>query len=177
MMTPERNSLVPSNQHPAPSETGFTLIELLIVMSIILIIMAFIIPQVKQVTIKANQTSAIQTVKTVASAEFGYRDTYHTFGCPIAVLGGDPKSGLPSAQGAQIIEPNLASTGIKSGYKFAITCGDKTTVNNQDSFDSFELTGVPTTVGKTGDNGYCIDENNTVKYDPTGGTNCTQPLQ
>ena len=33
------------------------------------------------------------------------------------------------------------------------------------------------TVGKTGDNGYCADENNTIRKDPAGGTNCTQPLQ
>ena len=31
--------------------------------------------------------------------------------------------------------------------------------------------------GKTGDLGYCSDDNNIIKQDPTGGTNCTQPIQ
>ena len=26
-------------------------------------------------------------------------------------------------------------------------------------------------------NGFCADENNTIRKDPTGGTNCTVPLQ
>ena len=36
-----------------------------------------------------------------------------------------------------------------------------------------EIFGVPETIGKTGDNGYCSDENNVIKIDPTGGTNCS----
>ena len=47
------------------------------------------------------------------------------------------------------------------------------TINNQDVYNSYEVTGVPQTVGKTGDRGYCSDENNIIKFDPTGGTNCT----
>ena len=99
------------------------------------------------------------------------------FGCPLSVLGGDPKSGAPSAEAAQLLDPALAANGQKSGYTFAVTCGSKVTVNNQDVYNSVEITGVPQTVGKTGDNGYCSDENNIIKIDPTGGTNCTQPLQ
>jgi type IV pilus assembly protein PilA len=163
-----------SNLEP---DSGFTLIELLIVMSIILIIMAFAVPNILKWKKNGNQLSAIQTMKTIASAEQSYNGPYNGYGCPIAVLGGDTKAGAPSAQAAQLIDPTLAVTGVKSGYTFNITCGSKTTVNNQDVYNSFELTGVPQTVGKTGDNGYCTDENNIIKIDPAGGTNCTQPLQ
>jgi len=31
-------------------------------------------------------------------------------------------------------------------------------------------------VGKTGDRGFCSDEGGTIKFDPAGGTNCTQSL-
>jgi type IV pilus assembly protein PilA len=58
-----------------------------------------------------------------------------------------------------------------------VTCGSKTTINNQDVYNSVEIFGVPQTVGKTGDNGYCSDENNVIKIDPAGDTHCTQSIQ
>jgi type IV pilus assembly protein PilA len=163
-----------SNLEP---ESGFTLIELLIVMSIMLILMALAVPQMLKVKKNANQTSAVQTMRTIGSAELSYNSSYSGFACPLSVLGGDPKSGAPTSQAAQLIDPALATSGYKSGYTFNVTCGSKVTVNNQDSYNSFEITGVPQTVGKTGDNGYCSDENNIIKIDPTGGTNCTQASQ
>jgi type IV pilus assembly protein PilA len=158
---------------------GFTLIELLIVMSIMLIIMAFAVPQMLKVKKTADQDSAIQTLRTVGSAEASFNSDYPGTGyaCPLAALGGDPKSGAPSATAAQLIDPQLAASGQKSGYTFTITCGTKVTVNNQDMYTSYTLTGVPQTVGKTGDRGYCSDENDIIKFDPTGATNCTQTIQ
>jgi len=158
---------------------GFTLIELLIVMSIMLILMALAVPQMLKLKKKANETSAVQTVRTITSAELSYASSYpgSGFGCPLSVLGGDPKSGAPSAQASQLIDTALSSTGQKSGYTFTVTCGSKVTINNQDVYNSFELVGVPQTVGKTGDNGYCSDENNVIKIDPAGGNNCTVALQ
>jgi type IV pilus assembly protein PilA len=161
------------------SDQGFTLIELLIVMSIMLILMALAVPQMLKVKKNANQTSAVQTMRTIGSAELSYNSSYpgSGFACPLSALGGDPKSGAPTAQAAQLIDPALAAAGQKSGYTFVVTCGSKVTINNQDVYTSFEITGVPQTVGKTGDNGYCSDENNIIKIDPAGGTNCTQPIQ
>jgi type IV pilus assembly protein PilA len=174
-----RRPLEPRTLNLEPGEAGFTLIELLIVLSIMLIIMAFAIPNVLKMKKNANQQSAVQSMHVIASAELSYAGAYPSngYGCPIAVLGGDSKSGAPSPQAAQLIDPNLASTGIKAGYVFSITCGSKTTANNQDVYGSFELTGVPQSIGHSGDNGYCTDESNIVKVDPAGGTNCTQPLQ
>ena len=72
-----------------------------------------------------------------------------------------------------MIDPQLAATGQKSGYTFTVTCGTKVTVNNQDMYTSYTVTALPQTVGKTGDRGYCSDENDIIKFDPTGATNCT----
>ena len=161
------------------NDHGFTLIELLIVMSIMLILMALIVPQVNQIKKKGNQTSAINSVQAIGKAELEYNSAYPSAGyaCTLAALGGDPKSGAPSPQSAQLLDPQLAATGQKSGYTFAITNCTKVTVNNQDTYTSYQLTAVPQSVGKTGDNGYCSDENNIVKVDPAGGTNCTQTIQ
>jgi type IV pilus assembly protein PilA len=173
----------PQPSHLAPRtsdlESGFTLIELLIVMSIMLVLMALAVPQMLKLKKQANQTSATQTMRTIGQAEVSYASEFPTngFACSLAALGGDPKAGAPTAQAAQLIDPVLATTAQKSGYTFAITNCTKVTVNNQDTYTSYEITGVPQAVGKTGDNGYCSDENNIVKIDPTGGTNCTQPIQ
>jgi len=160
-------------------EQGFTLIELLIVMSIMLILMALAVPQMLKLKKHANELSATQTMRTIGQAEISYNSAYPTNGyaCTLAALGGDPKAGAPTPQAAQLIDPILASSGQKAGYTFNVTNCTKVTVNNQDTFTSFEITGVPQAVGKTGDNGYCSDENNIVKVDPAGGSNCTQPIQ
>jgi type IV pilus assembly protein PilA len=148
-------------------------------MTLLIILMALAVPQVLRMKKNANQVSAVQTMKTIAAAELSYYSTYPTsgFGCPIAVLGGDPGVEPPSEQAAQLIDPVLASSAVKSGYVFAVTCGSKTAAKGNDIYNSFELIALPQAVGKTGDNGYCTDENNIIKIDPTGGTNCTQPLQ
>ena len=158
-------------------EAGFTLIELLIVMSIILIIMMFAVPQVLKLRKGANESSAIQTIHVINAAEASYNNGANGYACPLSILGGDPKAGAPTPQSAQLLDPALAATGMKAGYIFTVTCGSKVTIANQDVYTSYELVAVPQSVGKTGDKGYCSDENNVVKYDMAGGTNCTQQMQ
>jgi type IV pilus assembly protein PilA len=162
---------------PIVTDSGFTLIELMIVMSIIIIIMAFAVPQALRMRKETNETSAQQTIRTITASEASYNNGSNGYACPLASLGGDPKAGAPTAQAAQLIDPALAASGQKAGYTFTVTCGSKVTINNQDMYTSYELTGVPQTVGKTGDRGYCSDENNIIKFDPAGGTNCTVPIQ
>jgi type IV pilus assembly protein PilA len=160
------------------NEEGFTLIELLIVMSVMLILMTLAVPQLLKLRKQANETSAIQSLRTIGQAELQYNSAFpaNGFSCALPTLGGDPKSGAPTAQAAQLITPDLA-TGQKAGYTFAIANCTKVTVNNQDMYTSYEITAVPNSIGKTGDRGFCTDENSTIRYDPAGGTNCTQPIQ
>ena len=159
-------------------EEGFTLIELLIVMSVMLIIMTFAVPQLLKLRKQSQELSAVQSLRAIGQAELQYNSQYpaNGFSCSLATLGGDPKTGAPTPQAAQLIAPDLAS-GQKAGYTFALANCSKVTVNNQDMYTSYEVTAVPQAVGKTGDNGYCADENNTIRKDPSGGTNCTQPIQ
>jgi type IV pilus assembly protein PilA len=161
-----------------PNEEGFTLIELLIVMSVMLILMTLAVPQLLKLRKQAQETSAVQSLRTIGQAELQYNSAYpaNGFSCSLTTLGGDPKSGAPSAQSAQLITPDLAS-GQKAGYTFSITNCTKVTVNNQDMYTGYEITAVPNSIGKTGDRGFCTDENNTIRYDPAGGVNCTQPIQ
>lgn len=158
-------------------EAGFTLMELLIVMSVILILMAVAIPNYMNARSQANESAAMQELRTLNSSEIQYETNYpgNGFSCNLAQLGGDPKTGPPSPQAAQLI-PNDLAAGYKSGYIFAITNCTKVPVNNQDVYTSFELTAVPQAVGKTGHRGFCMDQTGEIKADPSGGVNCTQPI-
>ncbi|MGA7521206.1 MAG: type II secretion system protein [Acidobacteriaceae bacterium] len=159
-------------------DVGFTLMELLIVISIMLILMLIAIPNMLNLTATANETSAIQSLRTIHEAEIEYNTTYpqNGYACTMAALGGNASSGPPTPQQAQLLQPDLAS-GVKSGYVFNLTNCTKTTVNNQDMYTSFEATAVPQAVGKTGHNGFCLDMTGEIKKDPAGGTNCTVPLR
>jgi type IV pilus assembly protein PilA len=156
-------------------DEGFTLIELLIVMSIMLILITLAVPQYKKVRKQVNETSAVNSLKAIGSAEKQYDSAFpqNGFTCTLAAMGGDPASGAPSATAAQVLDPHLA-TGTKDGYLFTVAQCKKTPVNNQDMVTGYQITATPITVGNTGDRGYCMDENDLIKFDPAGGTNCTQ---
>lgn len=160
------------------SEQGFTLIELLIVMSVMLILMTLAIPQMLKLTKQAHETSALQSVRTLNQAELQYSSAYpaNGFACSLPALGGKTTSGAPTPQSAQLIPDDLA-TGNKAGYTFAVTNCSKVSINNQDQYTSYQITAVPNSVGHSGDRGFCSDENGQLRYDPQGGTNCTQPIQ
>jgi type IV pilus assembly protein PilA len=161
-----------------PHSNGFTLMELLIVIAIILILMLMAIPTIGSLKKSANRTSAIQSIRAIQQAEMQYESTYPANGytCTLAALGGDPSAGAASPTAAQILQGDLTS-GFKSGYVFTINNCTKVTVNGTDRITGYTVTAVPQTVGKTGDSGYCSDQFGTIKYDPTGGTNCTQLVQ
>jgi len=167
-----RNAVAASKQ-----EDGFTLIELLIVMSIILILVTLAIPQYNKVKKTTNQTSALASMKAIHAAEIQFNQDYPQAGysCTLAALGG-AATGAPSAQAAQVLDPGL-SLGSKAGYIFNITNCTKQTVGSTDMYTGYQVTAVPITVNKTGDLGYCMDENGLIKTDPAGGTNCTQSAQ
>ena len=159
-------------------ELGFTLVELLIVMSVILILMVMAIPAMQKTIKRANETSAISSLRDLNQMEGQYSSDYpqHGFACSLSALGGKAGSAAPSPEAAQLINEDLAS-GSKAGYTFTITNCTKTTINNIDQYNSYQINATPNTVGKSGNRGFCTDENAQIRYDPKGGTNCTELLQ
>ena len=161
------------------SSDGFTLMELLIVIAVILILMLMAVPSIGTMKKHANETSAIQSVQAIVAAEIMYSTTYPAKGyaCSLAALGGDPSSGAPTPEAAELLQADLAS-GYKAGYIFTITSCIKSTVSGSDYVKGYAVTAVPQAVGKTGDRGFCTDQNGgSPKYDSAGGTNCTALLQ
>lgn len=158
-------------------EEGFTLIELLIVMSIIIIIATFAIPNITRIRRQGNESSAVQSIRAIVAAELQYSQTYpaNGYACSVAALGGE-KGGTPTPAAAGLVAADLAS-GTKAGYTFSIVNCTHVTVNNQDQYTSYEINAVPSQVGRTGDRGFCSDDSQQIKVDPKGGTSCSQPLQ
>lgn len=170
-----------SSRFPQPAcrdDAGFTLVELLIVMSVILIIITLAIPSYEHVHIKANETSAIASVRTLNSMETEYNSQFpaHGYACSLATLGGKQGSGTPTAEQAQLISEDLGS-GSKAGYNFTISNCAKNTVNNIDQYNSYQITATPVSQGKSGNRTFCSDESGQIRFDPKGGTNCTEILQ
>ena len=156
---------------------GFTLMELLIVMAIITILMLLAIPTVGALRKNGTRLSAIKSIQAIQTAQSMYTQIYgaNGYACSLAFLGGDPNAGAPSPTSAQLLKADLTS-GYKDGYIFAIACTSKVTVGSTDRATAYTVTAVPQTIGKTGDSGFCADDNG-IKSDPAGGTNCTQLVQ
>ena len=156
---------------------GFTLMELLIVIAIILILMLMAIPTIGSLKMQANETSAINSMQVITKLQMQYDSTYPSNGyaCSLAALGGDPKAGPPTPAASQLLQGDLTS-GVKSGYIFTINNCTKVSLNGNDRITGFQVTAVPLTVGQTGHRGFCSDQGGTIKFDPAGGTNCTQNL-
>lgn len=156
---------------------GFTLMELLIVMAIITILMLLAIPTSQKLFKNSHELSAKKSLQTIQQAQMMYEGDYPSIGfaCKMSDLGGDPAAGAPSATSAQMLPQDLAS-GVKSGYIFTISNCTKVNLNGNDRVTSYTVTAVPETVGKSGDRGFCLDAYGNLKFDPAGGTNCTQSL-
>jgi type IV pilus assembly protein PilA len=136
------------------------------------------IPTLGRMKNQANEIAAMKSIQTIEQAELMYSETYpsHGYACSLRALVGDPSAGPPSADAAQVL-PNDLATGSRDGYIFTINNCAKVSLHGTDRVTGYTVTAVPVTPGKTGHRGFCSDESGAIKYDPTGGTTCTQPLE
>jgi type IV pilus assembly protein PilA len=144
----------------------------------ILILMLIAIPNLQNLSATANEVSAKQSLRAIQIAENQYAANFpaNGFACSLSALGGNASSGSPNPQAAQLLQPDLAG-GTKAGYTFNIVNCQNASGSQQDSYTSYEVTATPQVVGKTGHDGLCLDMSGEIKEDPTGGTNCTVPVQ
>jgi type IV pilus assembly protein PilA len=149
-------------------QKGFSLIELLIVVAIILIIAAIAIPNLLRARIAANESSAVQSIRTINTAEVTYQSQYPNVGftTTLSQLGPSVASGCttPTAANACLLDWVLsqasAASTPKSGYYFSIpgsgTAGGlivDDTVN-----------GLPASAGQTGVRGFCSNSDGVIRF-------------
>ena len=99
-------------------QNGFSLIELLIVVAIILIIAAIAIPNLITSRMSANEASAVQSIRTIQSAETAYSSTYPAqgFSASLSALGDGGASPCSAISTQACLIDGVLASGTKSGY-------------------------------------------------------------
>jgi prepilin-type N-terminal cleavage/methylation domain-containing protein len=144
---------------------GFSLIELLIVVAIILIIAAIAVPNFLRSRIAANQAAAIQSVRTISTAEASYYTTYGTgYSTSLAALGPPPAGQGASSTAADLVD-NVLASGFKSGYSFFYTPTLYTASTN--TWNGYTLLANPSTYGQTGGMYYYSDQSFLIRANST----------
>ena len=144
------------------NQKGFSLIELLLVVAVILIISAIAVPNFLRSRLRANEASAVASLRVINTAAVTYSISYPDLGFPtqLSILGGANPCSASSTQSCLI--DDILAQGSKGGYAFEWTGdGAVPSVN-------FTITATPQNIGGTGQNMYCSDHTGVVHYDPSG---------
>jgi type IV pilus assembly protein PilA len=152
-------------------QAGFSLIELLIVVAIILIIAAIAIPSFLNSRMAANESSAVASVRTVATAETAYAASYAVIGYSVALTDlsdGGAGNCIASTTQACLIDSLLAG-GIKSGY--AITYAND---GNTPSI-GYTINADPLARGQSGRRSFFSNQPGEIRYNLTAVASATDP--
>ena len=133
-------------------EQGFSLIELLIVVTIIGIIASIAVPNLLASRRAANEGSAQQSMRTIASCEATYIFTY----------GGGDYTDL-AGLGAQTLTDTVLATGSKSGYDFVI----HPVSGSPAQYWAYSLPSITSGFGQTGTRRFAIAEDAVIRGDAT----------
>jgi prepilin-type N-terminal cleavage/methylation domain-containing protein len=131
---------------------GFSLIELLIVVTIIGIVASIAIPNLLATRRAANEGSAQQSMRTIASCQMTY---LHTDGAGSYT----DLTGL----GQKTLTDTVLSTGTKSGYSFVVNPAAGSTP----TYWAYAIPTITTGIGKTGSRRFSISEDGVLRGDST----------
>jgi prepilin-type N-terminal cleavage/methylation domain-containing protein len=148
-----------SHSKRAKAEQGFSLVELLIVVTVILIIAAIAIPNYITSKLRANESGAIQNLRTITTANVAYSTTFEIGYSPdLPTLGGN--SAAPTSSAAGLIDSVLAS-GNKSGYNYSYSV---VSTDPNGLVTGYALFAKPQIFGTTGTRYFYTDESAVIRY-------------
>lgn len=134
---------------------------------VILVIAAIAIPGFIQARMKANEASAVSSMRTIRTAEILYSETYPQMGfsktlTDLGAHGSTCESSGPS--NACIITDEALASGFKSGYVFELIS------DGQTPSVGYTLNGIPEGMGITGRCAFSTDQGGSIKFSVPGGT-------
>jgi len=121
------------------------------------IIGAITVPNLLASRRAANESSAISSLRTLASAEMTYQATT-----------GDGKYGTLSALAAANLIDSKLAMGTKNGYHFTVE------LTTNEDYPGFEVVGVPMTYGTTGIRSFYTDETGVIRAGDKSGKPSTK---
>ncbi|MGC2209796.1 MAG: prepilin-type N-terminal cleavage/methylation domain-containing protein [Candidatus Korobacteraceae bacterium] len=153
-------------------QQGFSLVELLLVVAVILILSAIAVPNIMRARIAANETSAIASLRNIATAQAAYAETYPELGFApdLNTLGPGPVAGntTSNSTNALLLDNVLgcpAGVGTayceKSGYDFNITAATGTPLN------VYSANGNPAAPGQSGTRYFYTDNSSVIRFNST----------
>lgn len=139
------------------------------------ILAAIAIPSLLRARANANEAAALRDVKAFAVAEGIYRGTSGgTYGPPECLA--DPAVCLPEHEGPGLIDAELASRSVASGYRRTFHPGPPASAADSapgspfatGRLSGFAYTAVPVEKGRTGNRAFCADGSGRVCAAPSG---------
>ena len=137
-------------------QKGFSLIELLIVVAIIMIIAAIAIPNFLKSKMAANESSALESMRTINTGEVAYAAACPSIGYSATLV--ELNTGAICAGGTGVID-NVLAAGTKSGYTFTYSANSAGT--------NYAMTAEPTSRGTTGQRGFFTDQTGVIRANAT----------
>jgi prepilin-type N-terminal cleavage/methylation domain-containing protein len=152
-------------------QAGFSLIELLIVVAIILIIAAIAVPNLLVARMSANEASAVQSLRTIQSAETAYSTTYPDvgFSTTLAALSGSSNSACSASSTQACLIDSVLASGSKSGYTITWT-GDGLTPSV-----SYNINADPNLRGASGRRSFFTNYPGVIRYNDSAPATMTDP--
>jgi len=153
------------------NEVGFSLIELLIVVAIIMVIAAIALPNLMMARMSANEASAVQSLRTIQTAETEYATTYANLGfsATLAALGGNSSASCVASPAQACLIDNQLASGTKSGYIITWT-GDGLTPSV-----SYTLNADPIVRGGSGRRSFFTNYPGVIRYNDSSPATLTDP--